>query len=379
MSSSSKKLLFLITEDWYFYSHRLSLAQAARDAGFDVTVVTKIDKYRDKFRNLGFKFININLDRKSKNPFKLIRIIKEICAVYSIEKPDIVHHIAIKPVILGSIASVFCKVPCIVNSLTGLGFIFTSQKIIVRFIKIIIVEPLLSLLFNRKNSWIIVQNVDDKKLLKALKIIKNKRTVLIKGSGVDIEKFKPYPENTGFPRIILASRMLRDKGIYEFVSAAKQLLNMKVNAVFVLVGDIDPGNPSSVSKEEILDWCKDTGIEWMGYREDMSNIFRESHVVCLPSYREGLPKVLLEAAASGKPIVATDVPGCREIVREGENGFLVPPKNSYALAEAIKLLIEDKSLRERMGLAGRRIVEEELSDNIINTQTIELYNNVINS
>ncbi len=241
-------------------------------------------------------------------------------------------------------------------------------------------EPILNILINRKNTWTILQNIDDKKQLRALGIINNERTVLIKGSGVNINLYKQSVENNSKPIVVFASRMIKDKGVEEFVVVARELVKEGINASFVLVGDIDPGNPWSVTKSDLLKWREEGIVEWWGHRDDMYKVFELAHIVCLPSlYGEGLPKVLLEAAASGRPIIASDIPGCREIVHDGENGLLVPIKDRAALAIALKKLINDKSLREKMGKKGRIIVEKEFSAEKINSKTIDLYDKVLTS
>ena len=287
------------------------------------------------------------------------------------------HHVSLKPVILGSIASYLAKVPYIVNALTGLGTIFVSESLHIKLIKILVFEPVLGIIFKRKNTYTIVQNIDDKKRLLSLGIIRKDRTFLIKGSGVDITYFNSQPEINDKPIVLFASRMIKDKGVEIFVTAAKKLKEEKINARFVLVGDIDTGNPYSITKDELLEWDNMGIVEWWGYREDMREVFSVSHIVCLPSlYGEGLPKVLLEAAASGKPIIASDIPGCREIVRDGENGILVQVKNVSELSKAITRLLKDKSLREKMGDNGRHIVEKEFTKEIVNRETLEIYKKI---
>ena len=374
MPRKRKKLLFLVTEDWYFYSHRISLACAAKEAGYDVVVVTNIHEHGTKIREYGLTLINLDFKRRKKNPFSAIATIKQIINIYSREKPYIVHHVSLKPVILGSIASYICKVPYIINTLTGLGSVFVSESFLDKLIKILIFEPILGLLFKRKNSYTIVQNIDDKKRLLALGVVRNERTYLIRGSGVNIDLFTHEPERDEEPIVLFAARMIKDKGVEEFIKAARQLYKENINARFVLAGDIDPDNPSSMNKKELMKWHEAGIIEWWGYKDDMQNIFKKVHIICLPSlYGEGLPKVLLEGAASGRSLIASDIPGCREIVRNGENGFLVPAKNTDALVDAIKKLIENKSLRENMGKKGRELVETDFSSEKINNETIDLY------
>ena len=373
----NKKIIYLVTEDWYFCSHRLSLAVAAKNTGFEVIVVTRVKNHRDEIERNGIKIINIDFHRRSKNIFKMFMTIRQIINIYIQERPLLVHHISLKPVVLGTVASLITRVPFVVNALTGLGSVFVSESLIVKTIKIILVEPILNILFSN-NTWIILQNIDDKKRLKLLGVISESRSVLIRGSGVNTSQYINTPEKDGDPIVVFASRMIKHKGVAEFVAAAESLKKEKVNAKFVLVGDTDPGNPSSYTKDTLFKLQEEGIVEWWGYRKDMSDIFKNAHIICLPSlYGEGLPKVLLEAAASGRPIIASDIPGCREIVRDGENGILVPAKNTEALAKAIRDLINDKSMRQKMGDRGREIVENEFSTEIINSQTLELYQKII--
>ncbi len=366
-----------MTEDWYFCSHRLPLACAARDAGYEVVVITKVNKYGKKIAEQGMRVIDLDFKRRSKNPFKSIGLIRRIYEIYSIEKPDIVHHISLKTVVLGSIAALIAKVPIVINALTGLGFIFTSNTLPVRLIKILIIEPVLKFLFTRKNTWTILQNIDDKRHLMSFNILSEERTKLIKGSGVDISLFRHSPEASGAPKVVFASRMLKNKGVEEFVTAARELMDNGINASFILVGDVDEGNPSSITRNQLKDWHDEGFLEWWGHRDDINKVFEMVHIVCLPSHREGLPKVLLEAAAAGRPVIASDVPGCREIVHDGVNGLLVAVKKPIALADAIEKLVNDKNLREEMGANGRSMVEMEFSTEIINGQTLDLYDQVL--
>ena len=372
----NKKIIFLVTEDWYFCSHRLSLACAARDEGYDVVVVTKVSKHKENIERHGIKVIDLSFKRKDKSIVKSIKIIKNICDIYNMEKPDIVHHISLQTVVLGSIAAIITKAPVVINSLTGLGFLFTSNKLVVRLIKVLVVEPTLKLLFSRKNTWAILQNIDDKRLLMSFDILKDESSVLIRGSGVDLSLFSGRPESDETPKIVFASRMLKDKGVMEFIEAVKELKERKVKAVFVLVGDVDEGNPSSIDKHDLENLQNNGVLEWWGHQDNMNKVFEQSHIVCLPSHREGLPKVLLEAAAASRPIVASDVPGCREIVHDGTNGLLVRVKDSSALANAIEQLLDNKALRIEMGINGRDLVEREFTSEIINRQTLVLYGHI---
>lgn len=368
-----KKILFLVTEDWYFCSHRLPLAIAAKNNGYEVVVVTKINNHRQIIENEGIRVVNLDFLRKSKNPFKTLGTVRKIYEIYKKEKPDLVHHITLKCTVLGSLASLPLNISVVINALTGLGFIFTSNALLVRITKIALIEPVLKFLFTRKNVWIILQNIDDKRLLFSFDILNEDRTVLIRGSGVDLTQYQYVPEPEGNVKVIMACRMLVDKGVLEFVTAAKILIAKKYNASFILVGDTDEGNPSAISTEVLESWSEEGYVEWWGHRKDMHRVMQESHIICLPSHREGLSKVLLEAAAAGRPIVTSDVPGCREIVINDVNGLLVKVKNPEELSNALGVLIDDKSLREKYGANGRKITEADFSLEHINKQTLDLY------
>jgi glycosyltransferase involved in cell wall biosynthesis len=231
--------------------------------------------------------------------------------------------------------------------------------------------------FRHSNQRIVFQNPDDQGVFIQNKILPAAQTVLIKGSGVDVHTYVPTPEPEGVPVVILASRMLRDKGVVEFVQAARELRESGVSARFVLVGDTDPGNPTAVSAEQLQSWANEGVIEWWGHQSDMRKVLSQSNIVCLPSLREGVPKVLIEAAACGRAIVTTDAPGCREIVREGENGLLVPVRNSKALADALRLLIESAPLRSLMAAKGREIAVEEFSVERVVNETLGVYRELL--
>ena len=373
---SHPKLLYFVTEDWYFCSHRLALAIAAQKAGYEVVVVTRVNQHAELIRSHGLKLIHFELSRRSRNPFIEFGMIWRLLRVYREEQPDIVHHVALKPVLYGSIAARLTGVPAVVNALAGLGFLFISKHFQARVIRLL-VESAFRLLFNDPNVRVIFQNPDDMALLTSHGVLVTKQGVLIRGSGVCTLQFNVTPEVYGLPLVVLASRMLWDKGIAEFVEAVRQLRGQGVAARFALVGEGDPDNPASISNKQLSQWQNEGIIEWWGQRDDMPRVFAQSHIVCLPSYREGLPKVLVEAAACGRPIIATDVPGCREIVHDGENGLLVPAKDFYALANALRQLIDNPSLRIVMGKRGREIVESKFSIEHVVTQTLTLYKELI--
>lgn len=371
------KILFFVTEDWYFCSHRLTLAIAAKNAGYDVAVVTHVDEHAESIRQSGIMLIPFDLSRRGMNLVSELSVIKRLITIYREEKPDILHHVAMKPVIYGSFAARFAGVPNVVNAFAGLGYIFTSTDIKARLLRTVMGFSLRGLI-NRKNSRLILQNQDDCELLIGKGFINKERVRFIKGSGVDINTYYPCTEPEGVPLVILASRMLWAKGIKEFVDAARHLKSKGVEARFALVGESDTHNPSSVSTAQLAAWNSEGVIEWWGHRRDMPKLLAESNIVCLPSfYGEGVPKVLIEAAACGRSIVTTNTPGCREIVRNGENGFLVPTHNSLAVAEAIDKLMENRDLRKKMGEKGREIVVREFSTEKVVSATVAIYKELL--
>ncbi len=367
------KLLYLVTEDWFFLSHRLPLARAAKEAGYDVIVVTRVDQGGQKILDEGFRLVPVEFSRSHAKPIRDFLTLLTIIRIYFQQKPDLVHHVALKPVVYGSIASMVTRIPVTVNALTGLGFVFSSSKK-KAFLLRSIIKPVLKWFLSRKSAWVIVQNPDDQRLLINEKMVRKEKLFLIKGSGVDPEVYYPGSEQHEAINVILTGRMLRDKGVIEFVEAAKIILRSGANARFILIGDIDPESPSSLTREELTSWVESGVVEWLGYRKDMPELLRNSDIVCLPSfYGEGVPKSLIEAAACGKPIVTTDAPGCREIVRDGVNGFLVPVRNVEALAKAIQTLLDDPGLREMMGKKGREMVIKEFTEEKVITETLSLY------
>jgi glycosyltransferase involved in cell wall biosynthesis len=364
-------LLFLVTEDWTFWLHRLSTARAARDAGWDVVVATRVAAHGDRIRREGFRLIPIGMRRRSLAPWRELATVLELIRLYRRERPDLVHHVAMKPVIYGSLAAGLAGVPAVVNALTGMGYVFTSGALKARLLR-----PLIRLAFHwlldRSNSRLIVQNSDDAATLAGTMVAKE-RIALIRGSGVDLEEFTPSDEPEGTPIAVMVSRMLWDKGVRELVEAARLLQQRAVRLRLALVGWSDPENPTAISERRLQAWDTEGAIAWWGERSDIAEIWANSHIAVLPSYREGLPKSLLEAAACGRPMVATDVPGCREIVQDGVTGLSVPPRDAESLASALERLAGDAALRRRMGAAARDLVERELSDEVIVAQTLALY------
>lgn len=371
------KILYLVTEDWYFWSHRLPLAQEAKRRGYEVLVVTRVGQYEERLREQGFRVIPLNMQRRSTNPLRELFVIIEIVKIYRREKPDIVHQVGQKPILYGSFAASFTGVNHVVNALGGLGYVFTSNHLKARLLRFVI-SNCFRLLLNKQGSRLILQNKEDLALFVRDRLVSENKICLIRGSGVDTKVFNFSPEFNGVPVVVLVSRMLWNKGVGEFVAAAKLLKERKVNARFVLVGDSDLHNPNSVLRSTLQEWSHAGAIEWRGRSENIPEVFAHSSIACLPSfYGEGVPKVLLEAAACGLPIVTTDEPGCRDVVRHGENGLLVPARNVVDLANALQCLIENPDLCRRMGARGREIAVAEFAVEKIVAETTALYEELL--
>jgi glycosyltransferase involved in cell wall biosynthesis len=373
----SPKIIFLLTEDTFLWSHRLPIARAALQQGYEVIIAARVMGDPQKILDEGFRLIPLELKRGSYNPLRDVGEIRHLRQIYEAEKPDIVHHVALKPVLYGTAAALGNKDVQIVNALTGLGYLVTASSLKAALLRPIIWRAFKYLL-NQPNQRVLLQNDDDKKLLMTQFNVPIERIVTIRGSGVDVNLFKPTAEPAGVPTVLFASRMLWIKGIREFVEAAKLLRNKRVNARFVLVGDADFGSPSCVSRKQLVAWQESGAVEWWGHQEKMYRIFENANLVCLPSQGgEGVPKILLEAAASGRAIVATDVPGCRDIVHQGVNGKLVEPKNATALASAIEELLADPKGRQMMGERGREIAVRHFSQERVVGETLNLYTELL--
>ena len=370
----ARTLVFLLTEDWFFASHFWVRGLAAKAAGWRVILIARESEATARLRASGIEVIPVGFVRRRLNPFAEFGFALHLARLYRQIKPDLVHHIALKPIVIGGFAARLAGVKNIVNAPVGLGFVFSSDKLLAK-----VLRPLVSLglrlTLTPPGARVIFENPDDLKVLSEAGMVRPEAAVLIRGAGVDINLFAPAPEPAGQVRVILIARMIREKGVADFVAAARQL-NGK--AAFVLVGAPDPGNPNTVTESELRGWEAQGLVTWLGPRRDVADLLRGAHIACQPStYREGLPKSALEAMAAGKPLVATDMPGCREAVVDGETGFLVPPHNPAALAAALERLIDDAALRARFGAAARQRAELHFSDSIICAQTLSVYDAVM--
>ena len=375
-SSAKPRILFVDNDVNSFYAYRIELARGARDSGFEVHVAAPPGKAAEILRAEGLQYHPIPMTRSGLAPWKEISTISVLFRLYRRVRPDLVHHLRLKPVLYGGLAAYGARVPAVVGLLTGLGYVFiaeTRRALVMR--KLVVLSCKVA--FRHGNQRIVFQNPDDQGVFIQNKILPAAQTVLIKGSGVDVHTYVPTAEPEGIPVVVLASRMLRDKGVVEFVEAARGLREAGVSARFALVGETDPGNPTAITADQLRAWAAEGVIEWWGHQTDMRKVLSQSNIVCLPSLREGVPKVLIEAAACGRAIVTTDAPGCREIVREGENGLLVPVRDSKALADALKLLIESAPLRALMAAKGREIAVAEFSVERVVNETLGVYRELL--
>ncbi len=371
-----RKILFLVTEDWFFYSHFFDRACAAIDSGYDVVVLTRGETCKSAIEGRGIRVLPLRMNRSGMNPFSETASIANILRAYRTERPDLVHHVALKPILYGTLAAKIANVRSVVNAPVGMGYLFTSQRKSVLALSSLVMIAL-RWLMNHPGSRVILENRDDRDYFVEQRIALSKNISLIRGAGVDTKRFSVSPEPEDIPVVSLVARMLRDKGVNEFVEAARILKGRGLHARFMLVGNPDPQNPASLEEKQLQDWASERVVEWCGFRSDIPDVLAKSNIVCLPSYREGLPKALLEAMACGRAIVATDVSGCREAVDHGVNGFLVQPRNALALADALQKVLTDPSLRAEMGRRGRQRAESEFANEIVVRNTLSLYEELL--
>lgn len=372
----SARIVFVVNVDWFFMSHRLPLAQAVLRAGAEVYVIGSDTGYSGDLEAEGVRFIAVPIVRSKVNVLAEVRTLFRLGRIYRELRPDIVHHITIKPILYGSLAARATPRAAIVNAVSGRGSVFgdSHRHRTVR----IAVDLLYKFAVANRASRTIFQNVEDRDYFLSKRWIRENDAVLIRGSGVDMQEFRPTPEPCGTPIVLFASRLLREKGVEDFVAVARRFSTAGVGCRFVLVGRIDSGSPTAVARSEVDAWVQEGIIEWWGNRNDMSAVYSQATLVVLPTfYKEGVPKALIEAAACGRPIVTTDVPGCRDIVRDGQNGFLIPPRDRDALAHAIRTLLDSPLLRQRFGEEGRRLAAREFDVSIVTAQTLAIYRSLL--
>lgn len=363
-----KKILFIVNDAAFFLSHRSAIALSAKAEGYEVHVATAYSNSSEQIEKLGLNYHPIHLSRSGLNPISELRSLVGIYKLVNRLKPDLVHLVTIKPVLYGGIVARIRKIPAVVAAISGLGSVFVAKSVIGKILRFCILK-IYKFSLGHQNICVIFQNPDDKEKLVSAHVIHEKDTIMIRGSGVDLALYPVIDEPKGVPILVMASRLLKEKGVLIYVEAARIIKSKGVSARFLLIGAPDPGNPSSVTDSEIKAWVEEGTIESLGFRRDIPNIFSGANIVVLPSfYGEGLPKVLIEAAACARAVITTDNPGCRDAIEKDITGVIVPPKNSKRLADAIEMLLSNNAQRAAMGKAGRELAEREFTlECVVNT------------
>ncbi|OXY81886.1 glycosyltransferase family 4 protein [Oceanimonas doudoroffii] len=376
LANQSNVILFVVNTPDFFLSHRLALAVAAQRSGYDVHIATADGSDVELIQAQGFVHHVVPFLRSGQNPLNELSTLLCLVKLFRRVKPSLVHLITIKPVLYGGIAARLVGVKSVVSAVSGLGTVFLAHSGAAR-LRRWLVTKLYHFAFKQKRLAVIFQNPDDRDLLLSLGVLIADQTRMIRGSGVALSDYPYVPEPEGKPVVVMAARLLKDKGVFEFVEAARLLKQHNLSIEMRLIGSPDPGNPTSVSQLELEQWAAEEHIELLGYRKDIAQQYAAANIVCLPSYREGLPKSLVEAAACGRAVVTTDVPGCRDAITPNETGLLVPVKNAEALADAIEFFISSPNLRKRMGEAGRALAEEAFAIEKIIKQHMDIYQELL--
>jgi glycosyltransferase involved in cell wall biosynthesis len=370
----SFKVALFANTDWFIFNFRRSLISALKRLGHDVVVITPAGPYASKFEMLGARWIEAPMNRRSLNPFREMKLLFWLYRTFKRERIDLIHSFTVKGSIYGGLAGRLAGVPARIQSIEGLGFVFIDQSWSTRALRSIVCW-LMRLSFTGNGSRLILLNEDDSKILLEHSSVDARIIRLIKSCGVDCSLFsKKAIRSPDAPfRTLLACRLLWDKGLREFVEAARILKARGRNVEFLLAGQPDPGNPASAAELDVQAWVNEGLITWLGQVDDMAELLSSVHVVALPSYREGVPRILIEAAACGLPIVTTDAPGCREVVTHEVDGLLIPLKDAGALARAIARLEDEPELAERLGAAAQRKARAEFSEEKVISETLAVY------
>jgi glycosyltransferase involved in cell wall biosynthesis len=368
--------LFVVNVDWFFISHRLPIALKAKQAGFEVHIATGITDKLNVLKDCGLTVHPLGLVRGGLGALNALATIVELRRIFKAVQPDVVHLVTIKPVLLGGVMARWLRVPALVSAVSGLGYVFTARGKLARPLKWV-VASFYSWALGHHNQIVIFQNPDDRDTLSKVTGLSESKVEMIRGSGVDLKQYTVTPELTGLPVVLFPARLLADKGVFEFVQAATLLRAKCIPARFVLAGMLDSANPTSVPQGQLDEWVAEGVVEHWGYRANMPQVIASSNLVVLPSYREGLPKVLLEAAASGRAVVTTDVPGCRDAIEPGVTGFLVPVRDAQSLAMAIEHLLANPGQRTAMGLAGRQLAEKEFDVSAVSDKHLLIYRRLL--
>lgn len=374
------KIILFANTDWYLYNFRRSLALSAVAAGYEVLLISPPGAYGERLRALGLRWESLPMDRRSLNPLRELQLLWRLVRLFGRERPALVHGFTIKCVVYGALAARLAGVPARVNAVAGLGYAFSSRDLKARMLRPV-VRLAMRIALRGNHARLILQNPDDVGLFERAGLIEAEHVRLIRGSGVDCGRFVPReksPSSPGPLRVLLAARLLWDKGIAEYAAAARTLRAQGCQVAFLLAGAPDSGNPAAVPEAEVRGWVEEGDLKWLGHVDDMAALFATVDIVVLPSYyREGLPKSLIEAAACGLPLVACDTPGCREVVIDGASGLLVPPRDADALAVAIVRLLDDPTLRVRLGQAARAKALAEFDEQIVIEKTLAVYRELL--
>lgn len=371
--SARRCLLFVVNNPAFFMSHRVPVALAAQKAGYDVHVATMDGPAVADIQALGMTHHAIPMTRSGKHPLQELGTLLALIRLFRRLRPEVVHLVTIKPVLYGGIAARLTRVPSMVAAISGLGFVFLSHSLKMRMVRAVVAR-LYRIALGHPNSRVIFQNANDRDLLKSLGAVRDDQVVIIRGAGVDLQAYTPSPEPPAPPVVVtMVARLLRDKGVQEFVQAARLLRERGVPVRMQLVGGLDAGNPTSATQADVDAWQREGCVQALGERTDVAALYAASHIAVLPSYREGLPKSLIEAAACGRAVVTTDVPGCRDAIEPGVTGLLVPVRDAKALADAIARLAGDADLRQSMGAAGRALAEREFDIDQVARTHVALY------
>ena len=368
------KIVLFANTDWYLYNFRRSLALSLHRAGHELLLLSPPGPYGEKLQALGLRWEPLPMERRSLNPLRELSLLRHLVQLLRRERPALVHGFTIKCAVYGSLAARLAGVPARVNAVAGMGYVFTSNDAKARALRPV-VRGLLRLALDGEGARLILQNSDDVALFERAGLVDPSRIRMVRGSGVDCSRFvKRSGERSGGPlRVLVAARLLWDKGLEEYVAAARELLAEGRRIEFLLAGTPDPGNPAAVPEQTVRGWVNEGVVNWLGHVDDMATLLGAVDVVALPSYREGLPKTLIEAAACAQPLITTDVPGCREVVTDGVDGLLVPVRDAKALAHAIRRLDDDPALAQRLGEAAWAKAHAEFDERIVIRRTIDVY------
>ena len=372
------RICLVITEDWYFWSHRRSLAQFLVALGHEVHLVTQLSDLEHEIRRVGVTPHEAGLQRSGKNPWRELQVTRQLTSIFQQLSPEIVHLVGMKPILYGTMAARFARVPATICAIAGLGWLFTNGGIIKTAARQLVSNYFRFALASNARLQFLVQNTHHQAMLNQGRMARPDQITIVSGAGVNTHRFRVQPERDGEVRVLTHGRMLWDKGIGDLVEAAKILQSQEVPCQVHLVGDPDPANPATISWEQLRAWDDRGIVHWQRRRDDIPELLADAHIACLPSYHEGFPLSIVEAMSCGRPVVTTDIPGCRDAITHESTGLLVEPRNPQQLAAALARLVRDRPLRQMLGRRGRRDVVQRMSSEIVNQQTLDCYLKLLN-